>query len=82
MEGVSAYEVASHLATLITEMRHVRDDIKEIKETLPALDDRLRALELEKAVWSARVGVILAAGSVVGSAVGALVMLAVTKLWP
>lgn len=42
------------LSVVVTELRHVRRDVEEIKETLDSLPSRIRALEDEYAEFRAK----------------------------
>lgn len=55
---------------MLAEMKHVRDDVKELKDTLkeelPDLRKRVSDLETDQKVWKARVSTATAIATVCG----------------
>ncbi len=67
-------EIHSSLASIATNMKNVVDDVKEIKDALPDIAERLTVLETDSKVRKARESLILWAGGAVTSGLGALAM--------
>lgn len=79
MSSDNSYELSVQVATLLVEMRHVRDDVTEIKTALKAevkeLDARVRSLEVDREKFKARIGVV----AVLAASAGSVVMFVVEK---
>lgn len=77
----NAYSLGLQVATLIEQMKHVREGITDIKKALdkdlPALDERVRRLEMAQLVWKTRV----ATGTTIGTALGGLAAFILEKIW-
>jgi len=71
-------EIHSRLGSIVTNMQNVADDVKEIKNALPAIAERLNVLETESKVRKGRESLILWLASVAASGVGAIGMWALT----
>jgi prefoldin subunit 5 len=72
--------VAASLARLEANLQNVAADVRELKQSLPSLDERVNALETESAVRKGREALILWLASTAASGVGALGMWALTHL--
>ncbi len=75
-------EIHSRLGSIVSNMQNVADDVKEIKNALPAIADRLTVLETESKVRKGRESLILWMASAAASGVGALGMWALTHFVP
>lgn len=71
-------EIHSRLGSIISNMQNVAEDVKEIRNALPAIAERISALETEQKVRKGREALILWLASTAASGVGALGMWALT----